>query len=359
MKIEAKKVDCPGCGAYLVYDVDRLSCHYCGFERALELAPKSVEYKEFENFSYYKGDLEFLCPSCSGISDVPDNLLSGFCPYCDTPLIGRFLNEYRLDSFIPFKVSHKKAGALLKKKIGSLWFAPSGFKKFFKNYKELKAYYFPAWIYKFRCFLRYSGKRGEDYFITRTIYLNGKVRRVRQRETRWYPVSGELDLGFEDILNISFLDAPQQIRYFEYDLKENKKLEDEVLSGEISYEYNIEPKVSFEAVKGYVEGALRAAIRRDIGGDRQLISRIEREFYDIKLDGLFVPVYWGSVKWRDREYNYFINGQTGQVVGERPYSWVKIAFAIIGTIALIVITILLLQYFGVLDDELGKSLLIY
>ena len=359
MKIEAKKVDCPGCGAYLVYDVDRLSCHYCGYERKLDLVPYTLDYRKFKNYTFSKADLEFGCPSCSATFDVPDNMYSGFCPYCDTPLLGEFLNEFRYRSFIPFEISHDEAGRLLKEKIGSLWFAPNDFKSFFKNYKELKAYYFPAWIFRFGCYVNYRGKRGEDYFVTRRVYINGKVKNVTQRETRWYPVSGELNLNFNDVLNISFLDVPQQIRYFSFDVSRSVKSIEEAFSGEIGYEYNIEPVASFEAVKAYVEGDIRAAIRRDIGGDRQLISDIGRKFYDVEMDGLFVPVYWGSVKWRDREYNYFINGQTGQVVGERPYSWVKIAFAIIGTIALIVITILLLQYFGVLDDELGKSLLIY
>ncbi|CAA6798668.1 MAG: Unknown protein, partial [uncultured Sulfurovum sp.] len=36
-------------------------------------------------------------------------------------------------------------------------------------------------------------------------------------------------------------------------------------------------------------------------------------------------------KWKNKIYNYAINGQTGKVTGERPYSWLKIA-AIVGTL---------------------------
>ena len=34
-------------------------------------------------------------------------------------------------------------------------------------------------------------------------------------------------------------------------------------------------------------------------------------------------------KYQGKTYRYVVNGRTGQVYGERPWSWIKIAFAVL------------------------------
>jgi hypothetical protein len=47
-----------------------------------------------------------------------------------------------------------------------------------------------------------------------------------------------------------------------------------------------------------------------------------------------LPVWSAAFRYRQKAYRFVINGRTGQVQGERPYSYWKIAFAIIfGVIA--------------------------
>ena len=54
---------------------------------------------------------------------------------------------------------------------------------------------------------------------------------------------------------------------------------------------------------------------------------------------ILLPVWTAAYRYRGKSYRFVVNGQTGKVEGERPWSWVKIAFAVvllailIGTIA--------------------------
>ena len=50
---------------------------------------------------------------------------------------------------------------------------------------------------------------------------------------------------------------------------------------------------------------------------------------------LLLPVYLASYRFRDKPYRVMVNGQTGHVLGDRPYSFGKI-LTLIGSILLFI-----------------------
>ncbi|MDH5453557.1 MAG: primosomal protein N' (replication factor Y) - superfamily II helicase, partial [Paracoccaceae bacterium] len=50
---------------------------------------------------------------------------------------------------------------------------------------------------------------------------------------------------------------------------------------------------------------------------------------------ILLPVWTAAYKFRGRSYRFVVNGQTGKVQGERPWSVLKIAIAVVLLIALI------------------------
>jgi hypothetical protein len=44
---------------------------------------------------------------------------------------------------------------------------------------------------------------------------------------------------------------------------------------------------------------------------------------------VLLPVWLASYRWRGKVYRVVVNGRTGAVSGERPYSPWKIAFAVV------------------------------
>ncbi len=91
---------------------------------------------------------------------------------------------------------------------------------------------------------------------------------------------------------------------------------------------------------GFVEGkrridaAIDSDVRSRIGGDKQRVHSIQSRYDAITFKHLLLPVWLMTYRYHDKPYRLFVNAATGEVQGQRPYSWVKIFFAVMaGTAA--------------------------
>ena len=75
-------------------------------------------------------------------------------------------------------------------------------------------------------------------------------------------------------------------------------------------------------------------ICRDIGGDHQRISAVDTRYDHIRFKHILLPVWLSAFRFRDRTYRFVVNGRSGKVQGERPYSAWKITFTIVLALAL-------------------------
>ncbi|HBN32437.1 MAG TPA: primosomal protein N' (replication factor Y) - superfamily II helicase, partial [Rhodobacteraceae bacterium] len=50
---------------------------------------------------------------------------------------------------------------------------------------------------------------------------------------------------------------------------------------------------------------------------------------DITFKHILLPIWTAVYKYRGKTFRFVVNGQTGTVKGQRPWSWVKITFAVI------------------------------
>ena len=87
--------------------------------------------------------------------------------------------------------------------------------------------------------------------------------------------------------------------------------------------------------EGYGEARSKMArviendVRNDIGGDRQRIHGIDTQISDATFKHVLLPVWMAAYKYRGKTYRLVVNGQSGRVQGERPWSVVKILFALL------------------------------
>ncbi len=78
-----------------------------------------------------------------------------------------------------------------------------------------------------------------------------------------------------------------------------------------------------------MDAMIQRDVRFDIGGDRQRIHNIQTQVSDVTFKHILLPVWLAAYKYRGKTYRFVVNGRTGSVQGERPYSAVKITFAVI------------------------------
>jgi hypothetical protein len=87
--------------------------------------------------------------------------------------------------------------------------------------------------------------------------------------------------------------------------------------------------------KGYQEARQKMArqierdVRFDIGGDQQRVHAVDTDIRDVTFKHILLPVWLAAYKYRGKTYRFVVNGRTGRVQGERPWSAIKIAIAVV------------------------------
>ena len=84
-----------------------------------------------------------------------------------------------------------------------------------------------------------------------------------------------------------------------------------------------------------MEDAIKVTIRQQIGGDEQRIKRMHVVYSNITFKHILLPVWISAYGYRSKIFRFIINGRTGEVQGQRPYSAIKIALAIIAVLTVI------------------------
>ena len=350
MKFKSINFTCKSCGAPLRFSpVSRtLLCEFCETKESIEKSTEQIkEYSFQEALNFLEThqteeiNKEIICNKCSAMFSITPYSISSNCPYCDTPAITKFIKDITPKSLLPFHLSYEQSQKLFKKWIGSLWFAPSKLKKLIAGEERLKGYYLPHWTYDSNTDTKYRGQRGDVYYVNRerTVVVNGQEERrtVREARIRWTPIAGLVENFFDDItigasktISHAILDnlAPWHTDVL---VPFNEKY----LSGFDSEEYTIGLDNGFEFAKVKMDRVIRQTIKNEIGGDQQQINSTKTHYTNTTYKNVLFPVWTAEFKWKNRTYNYAINGQTGKVTGERPYSWVKIV-ALIVTICIVV-----------------------
>ena len=339
---------CEGCGADLEFAVgtQHLKCPYCGFEKDLEFQAEAVvAEQDFASMLARLQDLrragvqdeqqtsEVRCSSCGGQVVFTGTLTSTECPYCASPIQREniHISEFRVpvDGVLPFLIDHERAARELREWVKSLWFAPNEFKQKGVTGK-FQGVYEPYWTFDFETYTRYAGQRGDHYYVT---VGSGKDERREQR-TSWSSASGAFHRFFDDVLCFASKGLPVWMTQAlePWPLEACQPFNQQVLAGFLARTYDITIEEGLQDARERAEAALSQDIRHRIGGDEQRIDRQHTQYNAITYKHLLLPLWLLAYQYKGKLYQVAINGGTGEVQGERPYSAWKIFFAILAGI---------------------------
>jgi hypothetical protein len=258
------------------------------------------------------------------------------------------LQEITPNAIIPFAISQRDAQKRFKIWVGSRWFAPNAFKEYLEEGKKLIGRYLPYWGYDTHTISHYQGERGDSYYVTvtKSVEVNGKMelRSVQEERVSWSSASGVIDSDFRDItVGATTTIEPNRLDSISpWHSGDISPFDFRYISGFKAEEYSIELKDGFDRAKREIDSEIRYSVKSHIGGDYQRIHNISTEYNDIRYKALLFPIWSASFDWNSKTYEYAINAQTGKIVGERPYSYTKIAFALVGVAIVVGIAL----YFG-------------
>jgi predicted RNA-binding Zn-ribbon protein involved in translation (DUF1610 family) len=360
----ASQFPCPSCGAALTYRPGErlLICAFCGTETpapeaGLAARAGAVEEQDFEAALRGLADAApsettqvAHCDACGAHVEFDPNEHAATCPFCASPIVADAAPDrhIRPQGLLPFALDGKAAQKAAARWIAGRWFAPNGLKAYARK-RPLTGVYTPWWTFDARTRSVYAGRRGDVYMV-QTRGPKGEARMVSK--VRWRRVRGDVRRDFDDVPALGSTSLPEACRrgLGGWDLLQLEPYSRAWLSGFRAEAYTIGLREGFAAARREMDAVIQADVRRDIGGDRQVIERLDTRIADVTFKHVLLPVWIGAYRWRGRSYRIVVNGRTGQVWGERPWSIVKIALAALAALALAGVALWIAENGGTFDE---------
>ena len=294
------------------------------FEAALRSGIDAVETEETRVTA---------CPGCGAQVEFSADIHATECPFCATPVVTDTgpHRHIKPKGVLPFQIDERAAQKAMADWLGRLWFAPNGLQQYARKGRKLNGIYVPYWTYDAQTRSTYRGQRGTVYYVNRTVTRDGKTETVREQKIRWTDVSGRVSRFFDDVLVLASRSLPKKYtdRLAPWNLTMLESYAPQYLAGFRAEGYGIDVEEGFGEARQIMDDQIRRDIRADIGGDRQRISHVGTEVSDITFKHILLPVWMAAYKYKGKSYRFGVNGQTGRVQGERPWSAIKIAIAVV------------------------------
>jgi predicted RNA-binding Zn-ribbon protein involved in translation (DUF1610 family) len=352
--LQEHRFPCNTCGSDLRFDPasSDLKCDHCGQTEAIgtiwtqSRAIAELDLRQGMAQTLDASEMEetrvSACPNCAAQVEFGDTDQAKECPFCATPVVVDTGTHRHIKprAVLPFALTEQIARDAMKDWLGSLWFAPNGLQAYARKGRQMDGIYVPYWTYDAQSDTRYTGERGTIYYETRTIMHDGKRQTIRVPKTRWRNTSGRVARFFDDILVLGSRSLPKRFTdaLEPWDLATLEPYAPEYLAGFRAEGYAVPLDEGFEEARTRMDAMIRRDIKFDIGGDRQRIHSMDVKLSDMTFKHILLPVWLAAYKYRGRSYRFVVNGRTGRVQGERPYSAIKITFAVIaGLIAAAII----------------------
>ena len=343
--VEEHRFPCENCGADYRYAPDKgaLHCDHCGHEEPIahsgpwEGGIRELDFQQAVRDQLPAQEMEITrvsnCPNCGASVEVASDEQAKECPFCATPFVTDTGEDRHIKpkAVMPFVLTEDAARGAMTDWLGGLWFAPNGLAEYARKGRKMQGIYVPYWTFDADTKSSYRGQRGTIYYENRTVMRNGKSETVRVQKIRWRPVSGRVARFFDDVLVLASRSLPK--KYTDalqpWDMTALEPYRPEFLAGFRAEAYTVELDDGFVEARHIMDRQIERDIKFDIGGDRQRISSVDTTVRDVTFKHVLLPVWLAAYKYRGQTYRFVVNGQTGRVQGERPWSAWKIAFAVI------------------------------
>lgn len=362
---EAFRYPCAQCGAMLRFapGETHLTCAHCGHEQ--DIPPVAAEKRahalrelplhEALSRSLPPVEIEetrvLSCQSCGAQVEFEPNTHAAECPFCAAPVVADTgaHRHIKPQALIPFQLSEAEGQEAMRRWLAGLWFAPSGLVNYARKGRRLQGLYVPYWTFDADTESRYTGQRGTYYYTTRTVtvMVDGKPQQRQQqvRHTSWTPVSGRVTRFFDDVLVMASHSLPRRFAdaLAPWHLEKLVPYTPDFLAGFRAEGYTVELGEGFGQARQVMDQVIAQDVRRAIGGDEQRIGTIDTTLSDETFKHVLLPIWMAAYRYGDKSYRFVVNGQTGRVRGERPWSVWKITAAVIAVAVVLGIAALLAQ----------------
>lgn len=350
---KVRKFPCESCGADVRWDpgAESLKCPYCGAVKQI-VAKEGVAEKPVEGALRAPRDLGWgaerkviACKRCGAHTTLDPHVASASCAFCGTSAVVEAPpnpNVVRPEGILPFRVTRDTAITSFRKWQHGLWFRPNDLKAS-SRVTAVQGAYIPFWTFDAATHSEWTAEAGYYYYVDVEYTENGQTRRRQERRVRWEPAAGELDHFFDDVpVPASKGVEPELYQDIEpYPTGELVVYEPSFIAGFLAEENAVDLPDALESAKERMRTKLHSLCSDEVPGDTQRNLEVSTTFSALAYKNALLPIWIAAYDYHGTPYRFLVNGVTGKTAGTAPWSWVKITFAILVTVTLL----LLILYF--------------
>lgn len=332
---------CPQCGGHMAFDTTRqdLICEFCGYRQevsqqaAAERAEQPLDFTLFTTRGHRWAEAEhsLSCERCGAGWLLPVGQTGGECPYCGSRQVIESFETGELVApqvILPARLDAQQAAKRVQDWFGRGWFIPDDLRRLAQA-SALRSGYYPFWTF--------DG--------TLELHWSAEVNEGTSRYPHWRAISGVEAIMFDDELVPGFkgLDSNALEGALPFRLKEVVEYRPEFSAGWTALTYDRSLSDASLLARQRIVQRLRRLLpgRVLVGKERRSLQSGATSWIAISYKLALLPLWAGSYTYRGQLFRLLVNGQTGQVGGDRPTDWVKVAaFAVsvlltLGVLALI------------------------
>ncbi len=320
---------CKNCGSDLNFDATsgKLVCGSCkGNFFVSEFV--TFENAAFENIkektttsTFNEGEIkEYNCDNCGAILVTDAHTSSTNCNFCGSSMVisDRLTGKVAPAQVIPFKISNQEAQDAFRKWCRNGRVTPNDFFTE-KRIRNIEGLYVPFWLYDL------NSQAEAEALCTRIRHYTTSSHNVtetrhyiayRRVTADYYKVPADASVKMDD----KTMDLLEPFNY-----KELTNFNAAYLSGFSSEKYNYTDKQLFDRVRARSDVFIKDYLRSTIKGYSTVNLMNVRS--DVKQRNAFytlLPVYIVNYKYKEKDYIFAMNGQTGKIVGKPPVCLPKV-----------------------------------
>lgn len=358
-----QKHPCPECGGDAEWNAAKqaLVCPFCGtvlpFTPAVPQAGTGVREIPLEEAlaglrggerGWGEEKKTVACQSCKAISVFDPARVAQRCDFCGSPAIvpqDALQDAIKPESLLPAVIPQTQVRDELRKWYASRWFAPSKLKKAAMT-DTLRGVYLPYWTFDAHVSAQWTADAGHHYYTTERRRGNdGKDYDQRVQHTRWVPASGSLAHFFDDELVPGTVGVHHDLlKAIEpFPTKDLKPYDPAFVRGWTVERYQLDLRKAAERNAGEMEEQVRALCAQQVPGDTHRNLQVRSQYQGRTFKHVLMPICLVSYTYGAKSFQVVVNGYTGKIAGERPYSWVKIFFAALAALIVLLIVLSLSQ----------------
>ncbi|HCJ41018.1 hypothetical protein [uncultured Ruminococcus sp.] len=317
---------CPNCAGTMQFDptIGKMKCIFCDSvfsqEEAEQFFAQQNEEEEIKESGADWGEdadgmRAYSCSTCGAEILCDQNTAATRCPYCDntTVIEAQLSGAVKPDVVIPFAFTKEQAMEKYKGYYEKRKLIPKDFLSG-SRVEEIQGVYVPFWLY--------DGSVSIDAEFEAADVTNNDTEIIR----KIYKADRRGNIAFENVPADASKRMPDDIMdsVEPFDFGQLKPFSMTYMPGFLAERFDVEGDDDLERAEKRVTNSAKQKTRATVRHDEVTETRGDYKVNYTKKKYALLPIWYLTTSWNGKQWNFAMNGQTGNFTGDLPVDGTKL-----------------------------------